>query len=152
MRWLRPAVPAPSMLSRRTRVLGTKLQERPRAGLSLPLSLSRVMWLVTCRKVYRCIMLVHRTSAPVVSSYRWGKGRVVWRNYSPKALQLSSRPGTRSWGSQPADSSFHQTSVPQVTTRRQWGACQGNSSPICSFIKGSSGGFALIISQLQQRM
>lgn len=49
VRWLLPNVPAPSMTSRRIRVLGTKLQERPRAGLNLLPSLSRVKWLVTCR-------------------------------------------------------------------------------------------------------
>lgn len=59
-RWLLPKVPAPSMTSRRIRVLGTKLQERPRAGLTLLLSRSRVKWLVTCRKGHRSMMVVQR--------------------------------------------------------------------------------------------
>lgn len=37
-----------SLLSSSTRVLGTKLQERPRAGFSGPVLLSLVTWLVTC--------------------------------------------------------------------------------------------------------
>lgn len=37
-----------SLLSSSTRVLGTKLQERPRAGFSEPVLLSLVTWLVTC--------------------------------------------------------------------------------------------------------
>ena len=38
-----PRDPELWVLSRRSRVLGTKLQERPRAGFSCPLSLSRVI-------------------------------------------------------------------------------------------------------------
>lgn len=37
------------LLSSSTRVLGTKLQERPRAGFNRPVLLSLVTWLVTCR-------------------------------------------------------------------------------------------------------
>lgn len=37
-----------SLLSSSTRVLGTKLQERPRAGFNGPELLSLVTWLVTC--------------------------------------------------------------------------------------------------------
>lgn len=37
-----------SLVSSSTRVLGTKLQERPRAGFSAPVLLSFVTWLVTC--------------------------------------------------------------------------------------------------------
>lgn len=47
----RCVVPFPrvvSLLSSSTRVLGTKLQERPRAGFSGPVLLSLVTWLVTC--------------------------------------------------------------------------------------------------------
>lgn len=66
-------LPAPAswLMSRRSRVLGTKLQERPRAGLCFPLSLSRVTWLVTCgRKKQRLVdlgMLGQRTAAPAAS-------------------------------------------------------------------------------------
>lgn len=63
VRWLLPNVPAPSRTSRRIRVLGTKLQERPRAGLNLLPSLSRVKWLVTCRKGQRSVAAVQRTPA-----------------------------------------------------------------------------------------
>lgn len=45
----------PSLLSNSTRVLGTKLQERPRAGLRWPLLLSLVTWLVTCSATNRFI-------------------------------------------------------------------------------------------------
>lgn len=63
VRWLLPNVPIPLRTSRRIRVLGTKLQERPRAGLNLFPSLSRVKWLVTCRKGQRPMTAVQRTPA-----------------------------------------------------------------------------------------
>lgn len=47
-RWVVPLSQLPSLLSSSTRVLGTKLQERPRAGFSGPVLLSLVTWLVTC--------------------------------------------------------------------------------------------------------
>lgn len=56
------------------RVLGTKLQERPKAGLSFPLSLSRIMWLVTTTATPRSRARVFSSWASCIIKAKPGGG------------------------------------------------------------------------------